>query len=140
MVVTLADIAAFDKASRGKTNQEVFRMLDEFYELVGNVVGSVGGRVVKFMGDGAFVVFPEEQAKQAVASLRDLHAQAQTIWSEFDPTSKVRISAHVGSVLCGSVGTTDDKRFDVFGTPVNDLFRMPSQEFGLSDQLQKLVE
>ena len=140
MVVALADIAGFDKASRGKPHHEVFNMLDEFYEIVGNVVGNAGGKVVKFMGDCALVVFPEDQAKQAVASLRDLQAKTQTIWSEFDSTCKVRINAHVGCVLCGLVGTSDDKRFDVFGIPVNDLFRMPSQEFGLSGRLQEIID
>ena len=140
MVVALADIAGFDQASRSKSNHEVFKMLDEFYELVGKVVNSGGGRVVKFMGDCALIIFPEDQSKQAVASLHDLQAKTETILSEFDSTCKVRINAHIGSVLCGPVGTSDDKRFDVFGAPVSDLFRMPSQEFGLSDQLKQLVD
>ena len=139
MVVALADIAGFDKASRKKSGQEVFSMLDEFYELVGNIVGSAGGRVVKFMGDCAFIVFPEEKARPAVDSLHDLQGRTQTLWSEFDSTCKVSVNAHSGTVLCGLIGTTLYKRFDVFGTPVNDLFRMPLQGFGLSKELEKAV-
>jgi adenylate cyclase len=140
MVVAMVDIAGFYQAIRDKSNRQLFSMLDQFYELIGTVIENAGGTVVKFIGDGAFMVFPGDQAAPAVAALRTLQAKTQTIWSEFNATCQVKINAHIGPVICGPVGTIGDKRFDVFGATVNDLYRMPSQAFGLSDQLKKLVE
>jgi class 3 adenylate cyclase len=141
VVVATADIAGFAKACRNRPEQEVFKMLDEFYELVGHVVHRAGGKPVKFMGDCALMIFPADKAPEAILALRDLQTEAQGIWSDFQATCRVRIDAHVGSAVCGPLGTAGDKRFDVIGSTVNELFLMPHPEaFNLSEELKKIVE
>jgi adenylate cyclase len=122
LVIALADVAGFAKACQGRSDLETFQMLDRFYGLVGTVVGQAGGTVVKFMGDCALVVFPQDRAQAAVAALRELRAKAGPIWSEFGAACTLRIKAHIGSVACGPIGP--DGRFDVVGRAVNDLFLM----------------
>ena len=51
-------------------------MLDKFYGLVGDAVDDAGGKVVKFMGDAALMVFPEDSTREAVEALRTLKADA----------------------------------------------------------------
>jgi len=140
VVVAVADIAGFLKAVEHRSDLEAFRMLDEFCELVGEVVTSAGGTVVKFIGDAALIAFPEEDARQAVAALRELASRAQTSWSTFDATCAVRIKAHLGPVVCGPLGTAQDKRFDIIGNTVNELFMMPQdQEFTVSEELERIT-
>jgi len=140
VVVATADIAGFAKTSRNRPEQELFKMLDAFYELVGHVVYGAGGKPVKFMGDSALMIFPADKAPEAVAALRELQTQAQEIWTDFQTTCHVRIDAHAGSAVCGLLGTAGDKRFDVIGNTVNDLFLMPHPEnFNLSKALKKMV-
>ena len=139
MVVATADIAGFAKASENKTDLDQFNMLNEFYALVGNVVSQAHGTIVKFLGDEALIAFPEAEAKEAVAALHELLAQAQTIWSQLDATCRLRINAHVGPLVCGPMGP--DQKFDVIGNTVNELFMMPyAEEIHLSEELKKLVE
>jgi adenylate cyclase len=138
MVVGLADIAGFAKACKSKSDLETFSMLNTFYDLVGNIIRNADGTVVKFMGDSALVLFPEDKAKQAVDSLRELSFEAARIWAEFDERCKVRIKAHVGSVVIGLIGP--DQRLDVIGNTLNQLFLMPWDGPELSDELKQLVE
>lgn len=141
VIVATADIAGFAKVCRNRPEQEVFKMLDEFYKLVGHVVHEAEGKPVKFMGDCALMIFPADKASEAIVALRDLQTKVQGIWSDFHATCRVRIDAHVGSVACGPLGTAGDKRFDVIGNTVNELFLMPHPEdFNLSEELKKIVE
>ena len=137
LVLAVADIDGFYKVCQSKSDLDTFRMLDSFYHLVEQVVAEAGGQVVKFMGDSAFIVFPEDKAKQAVAALQDLKSQAQTLWSEFDAKCLVRTKAHLDSVVCGPIGP--EKRFDVIGKALNELFRRPRDASELSEQLKALV-
>ena len=119
MVVATADIDGFTRGSRGRSNVEMFQFLDRFYEIVGDVVSSAGGTVVKFMGDGALLAFPEDRARQAVATLESLKERVRSLLAEMDPSMSLRIRAHVGPVACGPIGP--GKRFDVIGKCVSDL-------------------
>ncbi len=139
MVLALADIEGFNKVAQAKSSAETFAMLEEFYELVGKVVVDAGGKVVKFIGDAALVVFPVEQAAEAVVALEHLQDVAQTIWPHHDGICAVRILAHVGTVTCALAGESGNKRFDVFGSAVNELFLMEPHEFGVSPKLQALL-
>ena len=141
VVVATADITGFAQVCRNRPDQDVFKMLDEFYELAGHVVHGAGGKLVKFMGDAALMIFPADKAPEAIVALRDLQTKAQGIWSDFHVPCQVRIDAHVGSAVCGPLGTVGDKRFDVIGGLVNELFLMPHPEaFNLSEELKKIVE
>ena len=62
-LVGFADIAGFVRLARELSSMEVFHLLSDWYMLVGDVTGDAGGRVVKFIGDAALLVFPEERAE-----------------------------------------------------------------------------
>ena len=138
MVVGLIDIAGFPKVIENKSDLEMCNMLNDFYNLVGNVIGKAKGTVVKFMGDCGLVMFPEDKAKLAVASLRELSSLAKDIWTEFDEICTVRIRAHVGPVVMGYMGP--EGRLDVIGNTINQLFLMPQDGQELSNELKQLVE
>lgn len=139
VVVATADITGFAKAFQSKSNQEIFDLLAEFYELVGRMVEEAGGKVVKFMGDAPLMIFPEDRAKQAVAALRSLTEKSSGWLSRFGSACQLRVKAHTGSVVCGPLGTATEKPFDIVGNSLVDLFRMPSGDFVISPELQKLL-
>ena len=138
-IVATADITGFSRASQSKSNREVFDLLTEFYGIVGRIVDESGGKVVKFMGDAPLMVFPEGRAKQAVAALRSLTEKSSACVSRFGSACRLRVKAHIGSVVCGPLGTATEKPFDIIGSPLIDLFRMPSGDFVISPELQKLL-
>jgi len=139
MIIAVADIAGFAHIFQTMSNREMFDMLDEFYELVGDVTEDAGGKVVKFGGDAALIVFPENTANQAVEALRSLKTRADGWLSQLDPSAQVYVKAHVGSVVCGPLGTAKEKRFDVIGAPVMELYMSPSEDFVLSPELQRAI-
>jgi adenylate cyclase len=140
MIIAVADVAGFAAMCKTTSDLDVFKALDEFDELVGEVVSNAGGRVLKCIGDAPLMLFPEENAKEAIAALQDLKERAQSLWSSFDQTCSVRVKAHVGPVACGPLGPRGQKTFDAIGNTVNDLFRMPWDGPEISDELKQLVE
>jgi adenylate cyclase len=136
MIVALVDVAGFAKACERKSNAEIFRVLEQFYELVGTIVESVGGTVVKFMGDAALLVFSVDQPASAVDALQSVRKQTKSLWTAFDDSCQVVARAHLGPVRCGELGVRDDKRFDVIGNTVNQLARMPVGKLELSPELR----
>ena len=140
VVLSLADVTGFARACRDRSDLETFRLLDRLYEMAGAAAAAAGGRLVKPMGDAVLMVFPVEQARPAVAALQGLKQKADACWSEIRAESRLQIKAHTGSVTCGLMGAAGDKRFDVIGRTVNDLFLMPREEFAVSPALRQLLE
>ena len=139
-IIALVDIAGFARTAQTMSDSEVFDMLNEFYELVGDAVAGAGGRVVKFMGDAALVILPEDKPGQRVESLRSLKAKAEEWWSRRLPDAQITLKAHLGSVVCGLMGTVTEKRFDIIGAAVVELFLMQSGDFVLSPDLERALE
>lgn len=137
LVVALADITGFGKASRDKSDLAVFQMLDKFYHLIDRLTAQAGGRVLKFMGDSALMIYPLDKAKDAVASLNRLQSEAGKIWPDPNQTCLVRTKAHIGPVVVGPMGPK--KRLDAIGNTLNELFCLPSTDSGISQELQKIL-
>lgn len=77
VVIAVADIARATQIAQVMSNREVFDMLGEYYELIGGIVEGAGGKVVKFMGDAALVVFPGDAPDPAIEALRRLKAEGE---------------------------------------------------------------
>jgi class 3 adenylate cyclase len=141
LVVAAIQVAGFCRACEVKSASEVFDTLGRYYEVIGGITETHHGRVVKFMGDAALVVFPHNQAGEAVQALKDISSETAPLWREFDARCALQVTAHAGPVLCGPLGTKTDKRFDVIGKTVNELFRMSPAGFNFSPALKAcLVE
>jgi class 3 adenylate cyclase len=118
-VIAFVDLARFQIASRRVKDETLAEIVQDYYERVSDGVKGTGGRVVKFMGDGALIVFPVDRASQAARSLVLLKQEVDTRMSKRKfPTSMVA-RVHVGEVIAGDFGAKGDKRFDVIGTAVN---------------------
>ena len=140
LLVAFTDVTGFAKEFQNRTNREMFELMSQFYELIGNEVQASGGKVVKFIGDAALLVYPEENAKRAVAALQQLKAIADDWLKAHRLSGELRISAHVGPVICGPLGTAREKRFDVLGETVNVTARLHPDGFTLSPELQRHLQ
>jgi adenylate cyclase len=140
MVLAVADMEGFVKLSRAMSDARLFEILDGFYEQFQPPVEAAGGRIVKFMGDAALLCFPADRAAEAVEALHQVQARTQAWLQEQGAPFPVHVRAHVGTVVCGPMGTPDDKRFDIIGRPVMELFRLPGGPFVLSPDLEEALE
>ena len=108
--VWFADLVGYTTLS--ETNEgDAIRAVSRFQAVVRAVVQTHGGRVVKFLGDGALAEFPSTE--QAVRSADVLRADfARVAEAEGLGTRELRIGVHVGDVAATEDG-------DLYGDGVN---------------------
>jgi len=140
LLVAFTDVTGFAREFQNRTNREMFDLMAQFYELIGNEVKASGGKVIKFIGDAALLVYPEENAKRGVEALRQLRATANKWLKTQGLTGELRVRAHLGPVICGLLGTASDKRFDVMGETVNVTALLHCNGFTLSPELQNHLQ
>jgi len=137
LIVATADVKNFAAACRHLTEREIFDVLERFYEMTGSCLENSDGVVVKFMGDAALIVFPETSATLAIEALRALQNAGNELWKEISPVCQLAVRVHLGPVVCGPMGTTGEKRFDVIGNALNELFTMRGDDpFLVSETLR----
>src|ERR1700722_19349208 len=78
LMVTFVDLARFQIASRRLSDEGLAELVQDYYERIADGLKGAGGRVVKFMGDGALIVFPIDRASQAVRTLLLLKQEIDT--------------------------------------------------------------
>lgn len=104
--------------------------VDAYYRRVGARVDASGGRVVKFIGDAALVVFPEQHIDAGVEALLDIKADVDTWLHSIGWEARAIIKAHVGTPIAGPFGPSE--AFDVIGADVNIAATLDSLGFALS--------
>ena len=117
LVLFTADLAGFARAAADMTPVEVAELLDGWYSALEAEIGGRRGRVVKYIGDGCLATFPPDACAAAVDA-----ARALLVHRTGDREIRVGVKIHLGTVAEGEVGP--DRRYDIFGSAVNDLFRM----------------
>ena len=93
--------------------------LDAFYECVAVPVEKAGGRVVKFMGDAALIVFPQDAVDRGVEALLQMKDAVDDLMESRRWECRLTIKAHFGTTVAGPFGAAGAKRFDVIGKAVN---------------------
>jgi adenylate cyclase len=130
LVIGAFDLSGFLRATRGFDDARLADVVDHVYLAIGAAVASSGGRVVKYLGDGALVVWPRDRADAAVeATLRlrdELAASLPGIGVRSDLVARI----HYGEVMAGEYGP--DKGFDIIGADVFTTFRLPARTLAVS--------
>jgi class 3 adenylate cyclase len=131
-LVAMCDCSRFMQASKGRSSADLFADLNELYLLTDDAIGAAGGLVVKFMGDAALVVFPEELADQGIMALLDFKASVDR-WIQHRPLgNSLHVNAHFGEVTLGRMGRAGS--LDAIGETVAIAATLGSRGFGLSQQ------
>ena len=135
MLVAFSDLSAFTRVVQGQSEGEIFALMTGYYELVGDVIAAGGGKVVKFIGDAALLVFPDDGIDAGVLALRALKERGDQFFAARDKPCRHAIKVHFGPVFCGLIGTRDDQRFDLFGHAVNIAALLPANGLALTPQV-----
>lgn len=131
-LIACSDLAGYAKLARSKPEEEIFRLLSGYYEFVGDSIAPAHGRVIKFMGDAALMLFPESSADAGIAALRSLQAEGDRYLAALGVPCRHHIRAHFGNVLAGELGTRGEKRTDILGSAVNTLFLLKNTGFTMT--------
>ena len=134
VLVAFSDLTGYAKVAGKLSEEEIFGFLSDYYEFVGDAISPAGGRVIKFMGDGALMIFPEPQADAGIRALLALQREGDKFLSGRGLGCRHHIRAHFGAVRQGELGTRTDKRLDVIGSTVNTMFLLKASEFAITPE------
>jgi len=119
LLVVFIDLLRYSVQSQRVTDVELADVMDRHYERVAAAIALAGGRLVKFVGDGALVVFPAEAADTALQALLELKPAIDAFFEQRGWDCRANVKVHFGSVVAGPFGAAGDKRFDLLGKTVN---------------------
>ena len=119
VLIVFLDLSRFKFEAARREDAEIAAALNAFYRLVAREAAAGGGRVVKFIGDAALVVFPESAIDAAARTLRHLRRSVDEFFIELGWGCRFSARAHFGPVVAGEFGPPGDERFDIIGRAVN---------------------
>jgi adenylate cyclase len=119
LLLAFVDLTRFASQSQRVDDAELADTIDAYYEHVGASVEEAGGRVVKFVGDGALIVFEEDRVDRGVEMLLGLKESTDRLMAQRGWECRLVAKAHFGTAIAGRFGVAGDKRHDVIGKAVN---------------------
>jgi len=135
LLVAFFDLSRFMRDIRHLSSRDVFTLLSEYYEFVGEIIEEAGGTVVKFIGDATLVVFPEDQVDDGVMTIKTLKDTGDEWFAKRGMQTHHNVKVHFGPVACGPIGTKSNKQFDVFGDTVNIAATLAANHFAMTPQV-----
>lgn len=132
VLVAFVDLTRFAAHTEDMDELELAATVDAYYEQVDGIVRAARGRVVKFIGDAALIVFPAEGADAGVRALSELKRTVDAFMAGRGWPCRLMAKAHFGPVAAGDFGARDDKRYDVLGKTVNTAARLETTGIALS--------
>lgn len=140
LLVAFFDLTTAAHFARNHSAQELFDTLSDYYEFVGDIIENSGGKVIKFIGDAALIVYPETHVNEGVLALKTLKDQGDVWLADRNIPSRNIVKAHFGPVVCGPMGTRTDKRFDVMGETVNIAALLKSNGLAMTPQVFRKLD
>ncbi|MDH5591188.1 MAG: adenylate/guanylate cyclase domain-containing protein [Gemmatimonadota bacterium] len=115
--VWFADIVGYTALS-SRDEDAALTLVDTLQQAARNAVDEVGGRIVKFSGDGVLAVFDSvDAAAQSALALQKLYQAAS---ASVSASAGIRVGLHMGEVVDAPDG-------DIYGAGVNVAARLQSR-------------
>ena len=128
MTILFADIRSFTTLSENMQPEEIITMLNEYFDIMVDIIFEHDGILDKFVGDELMAVFgiidsgnqaPENAVRSALAMQNKLHELMALRRQQNKPEFKVGIGINTGNVVIGNVGSRNRMDYTVIGDAVN---------------------
>jgi len=128
VTILFADIRSFTTLSENMQPEEIITMLNEYFDIMVDIIFEHDGILDKFVGDELMAVFgiidTEDQApgnaiRSALAMQNKLHELMALRRQQNKPEFKVGIGINTGNVVIGNVGSKNRMDYTVIGDTVN---------------------
>ncbi|MCX7305627.1 MAG: adenylate/guanylate cyclase domain-containing protein [Hyphomicrobiales bacterium] len=135
IAVLFCDIRSFTALADHRLPYDIVFLLNRYFAIVGKAVEQSGGRLDKFIGDGAMALFglessTAEACRQALAAsaaiLADLDRLSEELAAEIPAPLKVAIGIHAGPAIVGAMGYGGVMNVTAIGDTVNVASRLES--------------
>lgn len=131
VTVLFADIEGFTSMAERLPPQEVVAMLNEYFDVMTDVVMGHGGSLDKYIGDAMMVVWegdPASGAARAAQAALAMHAELAHLQEKWLAEGKVplknRVGISSGRVIVGQIGSKVRQERTVIGDAVNTAARL----------------
>lgn len=132
LLISFIDLTNFAKTSMKRTDLETFNYISQIDEIIGDEIENAGGKVLKFIGDSALIVFPQEYVNEGILALYNLKKKIDKFNKEKGLDSQLIVKCHFGKAIIGLLGTKSDKRLDIMGSEVNTAAMLKSNGFAMT--------
>jgi adenylate cyclase len=135
VTMLFSDIRGFTSMSESRAPQEIVRLLNEYFELMVDVLFQYEGTLDKFVGDeivalfGAPVPMPKAELKAVECALDMMKALKEfnrLRLNEGQEEIKIGIGINTGTVVTGAIGSSRALQYTAIGDPVNTASRLCS--------------
>ncbi|WP_086999696.1 adenylate/guanylate cyclase domain-containing protein [Rhizobium sullae] len=141
IAVLFCDIRNFTSLTETRLPFDIVFLLNRYFALVGKAVEQTGGRIDKFIGDGAMALFgigtsPEDACRQALKAAETIAFEIDKLGAELaDELTiplQIAIGIHFGPAVVGTMGYGRVRNLTAVGDTVNVASRLESaaKEFG----------
>jgi adenylate cyclase len=133
ITMLFSDIRGFTTMSDGKEPQEVVNTLNEYFEVMVDILFKYHGTLDKFVGDEIIGLFgapiqledaPFKAVSCAIAMLQGLAEFNNTRAAENMPAIRIGIGINTGNVITGSIGSTRALQYTAIGDAMNVASRL----------------
>ena len=132
--VLFSDIRGFSKISERLAPEKVVQLLNEYFELMVEVVFRNHGTLDKFIGDGLMAIFgapendpyQEEHALKAAIEMQQELAKLEKKWALAGIHIRIGVGIHSGPAIVGSIGSSRRMEYTAIGDTVNVASRLES--------------
>jgi class 3 adenylate cyclase len=132
LLIVFLDLTRYAAESQRVGDAETADTIDAYYVRLSDAIDAAGGTTVKFIGDAALAVFPENAIDAGVAMLLELKTSVDAFMATRGWACRLTAKAHFGEVVAGQFGPGRDRRFDVLGRAVNTAAMLQSGGVTLS--------
>jgi adenylate cyclase len=152
ITMLFSDIRGFTTMSDGRPPEEVVNTLNEYFEVMVDILFQYTGTLDKFVGDEIIGLFgapiplddaPFKAVSCAISMLQALAEFNRTRGSEGLPPINIGIGINTGRVITGSIGSTRALQYTAIGGPMNVASRLVNLaspgEIILADSTYRLV-
>jgi adenylate cyclase len=125
------DIVGFTPFCEKYEPQIVRLMLNEYFEIMTDIIFDFRGTLDKYLGDGLFALFgapisQENDAERAILTALEMKKALATLNEsrQADMRFRIRTGINTGNVLAGDIGSLRRMDYTVLGDPVNTTQRI----------------
>ncbi len=125
--VLFVDIADYTAFAEKTPAYDVVHVLNRYYYIAGSIIKKYNGRIVDYYGDGFLAIFGLDGNKNHAANLISAGFDLQDAVAQFDHDIhtlvdnefKIRLGAHTGKIIWGTIGIEGMQKQAAIGDTVN---------------------